>query len=211
MKGCAKVKERPILFSTAMVCAILDGQKTQTRRIVKDKIKPIINECFRVNGKWCNYTSDYDLINLCPYGAVGDRLWVRETFAPVYDSCEHSELIDYPEEKWISGYAYKAYGVNTVDNWKPSIFMPREASRIMLEITGIRVERLQVISEEDAKAEGVEKLGNILLWTYKDYLGKLQNRQLSAIESYQTLWESINGSESWDLNPWVWVVAFKRI
>jgi hypothetical protein len=148
------MKERPILFSAPMVRAILDGRKTQTRRVIKEKL---------MRGEGAH-------VNNCQYGKPGDRLWVRETF------CYHD---------YLARYLYKADGVTGV-KWKPSIFMPRIASRIMLEITGIRVERLQDISEEDAIAEGWPKSSD---W-------------------YRSLWESINGQGSWVLNPWVWVIEF---
>jgi hypothetical protein len=201
-----------------MVRAILDGRKSQTRRIVKLRVVPIVEECFRVNGKWCNHTFDYDLVNLCPYGVPGDRLWVKETHSfwchsiesvgVEYASGGDDKVVDFPGKagmpplsvqvrKTISGKRVK----------RPSIFMPRWASRITLENTSVRVERLQDISEADAIAEGVEKLSHGFL----DYSRKLDAQLGDARASYFTLWESINGEGSWALNPWVWVIEFKRV
>lgn len=136
----------------------------------------------------------------CPYGLIGDRLWVKETFRPqdgMTTYCQHQDEIEYradgdrPKEP-------------TDCHWKPSIFMPRWASRITLEITGVRVERLNEISEEDAIAEGVEPLSH----GFKNYLGAdLQCGD--ARMSYMSLWESINGAGSWAKNPWVWCISFQ--
>lgn len=190
------MKERPILFSTPMVQAILEGRKTQTRRVVKQKHLPFVENLLGgfLNGKWNQRP--------LPYGKKGDHLWVRETFTKI-----EPNILLYRADEMFDGMEAGDFGWS----WKPSIFMPRAASRITLEVTNVRVERLQDISEADAVAEGIEKLGNILLWTYKNYSDAPKNRQLSAVESYQTLWESINGAGSWNLNPWVWVVEFRRI
>lgn len=190
------VKERPILFSAPMVRAILYGRKTQTRRIMKDPF------------------------NDCPYGKPGDRLWVRETWANVKTEptwtgaamCEEGQIV------------YRAdFGPEPVDwNWRPSIHMPRAASRINLEITGIRVERLNDISESDAVAEGIESFrpvpgdgpGSIYDgYIYKDYTGKnaVPYFITDPRESFRTLWESINGPGSWGKNPWVWVIDFQDL
>lgn len=176
-------KEKPILFSTPMVKAILEGRKTMTRRIKKDQ-------------------SDLSnvLIGKCPY-EKGMRLWVKETFFNDADF----------EEQPI--YVYKADNENYPrgsSGWKPSIFMPRAASRITLEITNIRVERLQDISEEDSIKEGVE---TALVENYrmtKNYLTN-QFELYNPKKSFKTLWQSINGQESWDVNPWVWAITFKQI
>ena len=161
--------ERPILFSAPMVRAILDGNKTQTRRVVK--LKPDYMETFlRLPNK----------VACCPYGQPGGRLWVRETFEDC-ESALHSCVL------------YRADGGTPGTKWTPSIHMPRWASRITLEITGVRVERLQDISEEDAISEGTP-------FPCGGWVG-----------GYQKLWESIHGPGSWDLNPWVWVVEFKRV
>lgn len=215
------MKERPILFSAPMVRAILDGRKTQTRRILKPAPLPPVARWIMSNNQWVpkalnevvqqQYVSTWPMSLKCPYGIIGDRLWVRETFAPVYDSCEHPELPDCPKEEWITGYAYKAYGVNTVDKWKPSIFMPRAASRITLEITNVRVERLQDISESDAKAEGViagcSNCGDPV--DYDNCKCGIQKPEYR--DSYIWLWNEINGKDAWNKNPWVWVIEFRRI
>lgn len=156
------MKERPILFSGPMVRAILDGRKTQTRRLIKPG-RP------------------------CPYGQAGERMWVREAWGR------------HPESHTI---VYKAdadrpphfIGKSCEPKWRPSIHMPRAYSRILLEITGVRRERLHDISNGDALAEGVEpRLGH------------------SAAYCFSLLWESIHGPNAWDVNPWVWVIEFKKL
>ena len=161
--------ERPILFSAPMVRAILDRTKTQTRRVVK--LKPDYMETFlRLPNK----------VACCPYGQPGGRLWVRETFEDC-ESALHSCVL------------YRADGGTPGTKWTPSIHMPRWASRITLEITGVRVERLRDNREADAISEGTP-------FPCGGWVG-----------GYQKLWESIHGPGSWDLNPWVWVVEFKRV
>lgn len=229
------IKERPMLFSGSMVRALLDGRKTQTRRIIKPQPEPIPSD----PGKhwWaCNNVQMMVGIegelrdepgmagSFCPYGGPGDRLWVRETFkieptpgcsfgdfmmgrkhSAIYKADDRridlsgevvtgngfvidvgSEASDYPMEK---------YGA-----WRPSIHMPRWASRITLEITDVRLERLNEISPEDAKAEGVGNCG---------YAFPRGNH--IDIESFARLWESINGPGSWDINPWVWALTFRKV
>ena len=206
-------KERPILFSAPMVRAILDGRKTQTRRIAKvtDKdckpgmITPLAGFVPRTIANHISY---------CPYGKTGDRLWVRETFK------QYNGIISYKADgNWISDF-------NDIDNfnphenikWKRSIHMPRSASRILLEITGVRVERLQDISEEDAIAEGISRVPFRPCdgWPICDgyMVGKddgVTGLAAKASTAYKKLWESINGPGSWDMNPFVWVVEFRRI
>lgn len=189
-------KERPIIFSTEMVRAILEGRKTQTRRIKKGKFNYVDVEC--------------------PYGKIGDRLWVRESFANtlLYDGNEKAD------------YYYKAdksEGFHELRNrgqWKPSIYMPREASRITLEITNIRVERLQSIGEIDAKQEGVKvpvspdgKYLVALTGKYPtcNYFKPEKKNYFQA--EFASLWDSINAKKGfgWDKNPWVWVIEFTKI
>lgn len=196
-------KEHPILFSTPMVQAILEGRKTQTRRILKPQpvgiMKPhqLCDDGFFKKehiGKWLWETESGESLKLCPYGQPGDILWVRETF-----------LVEYSRHKEF--YEYKADYSDTLAKevvWKPSIFMPREAARILLRVIDIRVERLQDISEEDAIAEGVS-LPNYADQAIRDV------RYPDPSTIYAELWESINGEGSWDANPWVWVVKFERI
>ena len=219
------IKERPILFSALMVRAILDVRKTQTRRVMKFQppssdyqlsrlmdttdrtLRKHIGKLHWVKMDGLNIVDETPDYFLCPYGEIGDRLWIKETY------CKHGALISYKaDDDWIAEYR-KSSDFNVIDNpkWEPSIYMPRIASRITLEITDIRVEQLQDISEEDALAEGV----NI----YAPYVGVdcegnvIESDIISWMPSdyYRELWESINGKGSWDLNPWVWVIQFKRI
>lgn len=204
------MKERPILFSGPMVKAILDGRKTQTRRVVKHK-----NDWYMEGGmswpEFESYVYAEDGIKVpCPYGQPGDRLWVRETWAPLAVSSKGAYYrADIEEPK--SGA------------WKPSIHMPRWASRITLEITGIRVERLQEIGRDDAFAEGlsaITKDGKLIKYGITDRDGLPGNDdygwhwskfEVDARLAYRKLWESINGPGSWDANPLVWVVEFRRV
>jgi hypothetical protein len=204
------MKERPILFSTEMVQALLDGRKTMTRRVVKgaalDWLAPEI------------FTPEFvaDPANsLCPYGQVGDVLWVRESFVKATDS--------------EGDYVYKALSTlskKIFTKWKPSIFMPKAACRLRLKITNVRVERLQEISEDDAKAEGIFYYDSPLFneVRYADYLN-LASDWREAISSFRSLWDSVNGAKkgrprngsgevvdySWSSNPWVWVVVFEKV
>lgn len=177
-------KTKPILFSTPMIQALLEGRKTQTRRIVNNKWLPIVEECLRVNGKWVWETIDFSLTT--PYGKVGDLLWVRETFFVQ----ENNEEVFY---RATDGFK------NDKVNWRPSIFMPRWASRITLEITDIRVERLQDISEDDAAEEGSVMVA-------PDYLDGNPNEYRETFK--ELIWKKINGADSWENNPWVWCVTF---
>lgn len=193
------MKIRPILFSTEMVHALLAGRKTQTRRIVKPQ--PPAPEC--------SYSA---LLKKCPYGQPGDLLWVRETWA--WDG-----QTSFTDLQAIGNFWYKADDTGySPAKWKPSIFMPKEAARIFLRITDVRVERLQDISEEDAKAEGAQpsshRCGG---FGYYEAGGDVHECECQgfienspAIEGYKWLWESINGAGSWGANPWVWVISFER-
>ena len=187
MKEMKEMKERPILFSGPMANAIRDGRKTQTRRKVKFPLKDPLTGC-DVAGREVN-----SLIRQgdspCPYGQPGDRLWVRETWAP------HADMPRSAIYRCDRGGDYQD-NVTPNFRWRPSIFMPRWASRILLEITAVRVERLQDISNEDALAEGVDLSGGLRMRTMPWAL-------------YRELWESINGDGSWEANPWVWVIEFK--
>lgn len=198
------MKETPILFSTEMVKAILEGIKTQTRRIVKPQSGILTDELARSLNVRPPKEQNTPVIK-CHYGKIGDVLWVRETFMPVTSFCE---------ERVESGYAYKATDVDWGEyaKWKPSIFMPKEAARIWLRITNICVERLQDISEEDAIAEGVERCSHYPKIDGWKYYGKEKGWYLgSAISSFKSLWQSINGEQSWNDNPYVWVVEFEQI
>lgn len=213
------VKQRPILLSTPMVRAIIAGQKTHTRRIAKPANEIDTQWCPHFfDGKWHVYDEDGNCIKKvnCPYGQIGDQLWVRETYFPATNQ-QGSEIFVYKadqDDQWIADFAEEDNG-----GWKPSIFMPRIASRILLEITDIRVERLYDITPEDAVAEGIapcqypnipEGFINSGKAHWFDYI---QNKfcLASAKSSYFSLWEKINGRKSLESNPWVWVIEFKRI
>ena len=218
-------KERPILFSAPMIKAILGGTKTQTRRVVKwpatlsgsfehlrTDATAIINDGRKPIGlSW-------------PYGQPGDRLWVRETFSPFVDSSIPARIdaasyvvltdgtqVYRRDGAIVPGLSSYAPGAFDHVRWRPSIHMPRWASRITLEVTSVRVERLQDITEEDARAEGVEACGGFMATSgcWMNY--GLDGPALStARDSFSSLWSSINGPESWDANPFVWVVGFRR-
>ena len=203
------MKERPIIFSGPMVRAILAGRKTQTRRVVKPQPDSKIADEAYWNIGGFRLRDDAANPLPCPYGSPGDRLWVRETF-----SVEHCYAGLPPSllEFTSTGIWYWADGNPHYGDWtkpKPSIHMPRWASRITLEITGVRVERLNDISEVDAAEEGVRYMGEGE--GYEDYCHGSGTWCTSSKASFTSLWESINGPGSWALNPWVWVVEFKRL
>ena len=192
------MKERPILFSAPMVRAILEGKKTQTRRVWKQPT----SLCMKDD---CLYATEHDARQsfnpiardeiVCPYGQRGDRLWVRETWQYSW-APEDADLKDC--------YIYKAdFPEYKATPWRPSIHMPRAASRLTLEVMGVRVERLQDISEDDASAEGCP----LPMRQRKQYV----DRDDTAYGWFRQLWKVINGVESWDQNPWVWVVEFKKV
>lgn len=215
------MKERAFNAKPHEVRAILAGTKTQTRRVVRKQfgsdaivaeVAATTPEGWQVSGHsglwWDDAGACIDDAVRCPYGQPGDRLWVRETWMDLLcTGIEH-----YNQNKERTRYAYRAdtppgsygdearkgYGLK----WCPSIHMPRSASRILLEVVSVRVERLQDISEVDARSEGaeprqVEEDDTVLEGEWR--------------EGYRMLWESINGPGSWDANPWVWVVEFKRV
>jgi len=187
------MKERPILFSAPMVRALLDGSKTQTRRVAKLTANGHVKEPGG-HRRW--HTADFDARLACPYGQPGDRLWVRETWA----RDDEDGSLCYRADIGQGGEA-DDWERNRIDGapryrWRPSIHMPRAASRITLEITSVRVERLQDISRGDSMSEGcpfpnMAKGDDPSQW-------------------FRNLWGSINGHESWQTNPLVWVVEFKR-
>lgn len=241
------MKERPILFSGPMVRALLDGSKTQTRRVVHNPHRNdggwVVQDCGKgwwpyrshdgESGCYLDRQKDGDYYSeaplRCPYGQPGDRLWVRETWG----------LHAYADESdWLKGgctaldledsvIAYRADWGTMQDSchWRPSIHMPRAASRITLEVTGVRVERLEDISEADAIAEGIELQPEPVIaggWSGENRFtlkgmgtgacaGDVSWTAPTAAELYQRLWESINGPGSWEANPWVWVIEFKRV
>lgn len=186
------MKERPILFTGPMVRALLDGTKTQTRRIAKEfhglDVDAILKRFPNQSG--------------CPYGEPGDQLWVRETHRPIFGQTCGLIAVDYqadPQEKWgrMRDHAGKP-------KWTPSIHMRREYSRILLEIISVRVERLNDCSEADAKAEGVAE------WA-RGACAAGNPHSYTNLGYYMLLWEQINGAGSWDANPWCWAITFKRV
>lgn len=190
------MRERPILFNGEMVRAILDSRKTQTRRVVKQRLgwRTTIDEgkflCEDMYGDWHEWKG--------PYGQPGDRLWVRETWGFCADGLPNDDRPIHPVH---GGCLYRATEPEAVSGdesdmrWKPSIHMPRWASRINLEITNIRVERLNDISEDDACKDG----------GFSPFTRDCKKPKFKA------LWESVYGEGSWEENSWVWVIEFKRI
>lgn len=187
------MKERPILFNGPMVRAILEGRKTQTRRLFN---APPWD--YEIDDGQCWVEDIYgDWHFWCPFGQPGDRLWVRETFSPAYTFSEEGSF------RWAHYRATLEKGIGYTPRWRPSIHMPRWASRITLEITGVRLERLQSISETDAVAESCRP-------------GRMDELSSSSIyrnarENFFTLWDDIYGQGAWTVNPWVWAIEFKRI
>lgn len=197
------MKARPILFNTDMVKAILAGRKTQTRREVKtwkdERLPKFVNGAMEGS---------------CPFGQPGDLLYVRETFR-LYDSSMECACYDPCTCSRHHGKPmYFADGFSAKDElkWKPSIHMPREFSRLTLEITDVRVERLQDISEEDARSEGIQSKPGIAVIEGKQtpspvyFVGGL-HPEGSPSEAFRSLWSSIYSN--WHTNPWVWVVEYK--
>ena len=196
------MKEIPILFTGAMVRALIEGRKTQTRRIVKNATGAFFDHAayepveirhrewaFRdKSAKSLLTAAEGSPVFRCPYGTRGDRLWVKETFSHVDDF--HGKPLT----------SYRATAANPLPHWKPSIFMPRLLSRILLEIVEVRVERLQDITPEEAIAEGIDWYD---IYRLEEHL---------AVRAYRALWESINGDKyPWESNPWVWVITFKKV
>lgn len=198
-----EMKARPILFSAPMVLAILEARKNQTRRVVKYNaaiggIHPAVAGIVHRGDGWFGFEADEGIKRQfattfpfhtirCPYGQAGDQLWVKETW------------LDLSNDPDLATIEYRAdYDASTMPDWKwkPSIFMPKDYSRITLEVTEVRVERLQDISPQDAIKEGI---------------GMTMRNEPPAVQRYAELWESINGPGSWAENPWVWVVEFRRI
>lgn len=199
------MKERPILFSGPMVRAILTGRKTQTRRILKPQRD---RDGFLFGPDYVANEFQYgDNTVRCPYGQPGDRLWVREAWT----HCDRCGRTDYQAD--VNKPRNCRHCDASLGNWKPSIHMFREASRITLEIISIRAERLNDISEEDAKAEGIHKIAHGRSGYYYSAFNKEPDPKnwCHPCSAYKELWESINGRGSWDLNPWVWVVEFKEV
>jgi hypothetical protein len=208
--------DRPILFSGEMVRAILEGRKTQTRRVIKKTVDFTSQDKLPKNWIWAKHMlpdedAEFIGVPVCPYGIPGDRLWVRETWQVEYrgDSTDGSTayVVTYKADKsknWLRvdekeyWKYHKLFDKNSV--WHPSIFLPRLASRILLEVVSIRVEMVQDISLTDINAEGTP----FTLHRDKRPYG-------SRREHFQRLWDSINSNHQWFRNPWVWVIEFKRI
>jgi hypothetical protein len=206
-------RERPILFNGDMVRAILEGRKTQTRRVVKPQ--PGNDNRIRWPGRKnivINIRDDR-VPQLCPYGQPGGRLWVRETHAIVprtaYAMSDGADQVLRPDDSHDAAVFKAGWELSPPGRWRPSIHMPRWASRITLEVTDVRVERLQDISEEDAKAEGVWKYGDEDCWEI--YTKTTSFGTSCPRRSFESLWQSINGPDSWNANPWVWVIEFRRL
>lgn len=226
-----------MIFNGEMVRAILDGRKTQTRRIMKNQPAgdypdtPALIRSVGGGFQWYGHYGDSSIFN-CPFGAVGDRIWVRETWGVVSHELDEDGRIqpwspDRPataihEMPFGNGY-YTGHAIYAADGeftwgdddgyedgrscWKPSIHMPRAACRILLEVTGVRVERLNSISQEDAQAEGMELTGWRPTYSDPDSGGEVW----TPYDNFAQLWESIYGEESWKANPWVWVIEFKVV
>ena len=217
-----ETRERPILFSAPMVRAILDGQKTQTRRVVDFKKIAKKTGCTRGRLAWSKLLNnwavfdgngDADLCEVdCPYGKTGDLLWVRETWSPEYIYREIAPR----EIPVFSDIWYWADGDPTAGDWarpKPSIHMPNWARRIMLRIVNVRMERVQDISKADAEAEGVQSYYVSGIYSHGEKGCISRDSELTNIDRFSHLWNSINASRGhgWDANPWVWVIEFKRV
>ncbi|MCU6666129.1 hypothetical protein [Silvania hatchlandensis] len=214
--------ERGMIFNEEMVRALLDGRKTQTRRIMKPQpevcprgghwwpsnvfktMLHIEEEMQNGKGGWGGVVG-----NACRFGDVGDRIWVRETWAEAGAGAPDLKLYraNYPAH--VPSHYENVPRAEDI-RWTPSIHMPRWASRILLEISDVRVERLNSISEEDARAEGVPPAGD-LLPDYPDTYLTPAGDFATAKVAFQRLWQSIYGEESWQANPWVWVITFRRI
>ncbi|MEA4465557.1 hypothetical protein VBR84_14785 [Klebsiella pneumoniae] len=200
------MKERGMIFNGEMVRALLSGRKTQTRRIIKDCTvgRDQISKFIQIEKKFIGcYPEDVpELIReCCPYGIPGDRIWVREAFRVHSRATDVATLVYKASERnsWTEQTRRVPVAVcnkpATPEKWTPSLHMPRWASRILLEITGVRVERLRSMSQDDARAEGVIAASG----------------PMEAGLAFRELWDSIYGEESWKANPWVWVIEFKRV
>ncbi|MFM3315914.1 hypothetical protein [Klebsiella variicola] len=215
--------ERGMIFNGEMVRALLDGRKTQTRRPIKWKQTRFTEIGEREDGSRWPWSEDAehacDFWHACPFGAVADRIWVRETWSSdfanyypndrVWYAADNNRRLDIEVVDGVRGIYSPESDVHVPFRWRPSIHMPRWASRILLEITDVRVERLNAISEEDARAEGIID-GGCLNCGEPEPCG-CANPEPDATDAFAYLWQSIYGQESWNANPWVWVISFERI
>lgn len=211
------MKEIPVLFNAEMVRAILDGRKTQTRRPFKVQPEYIGTIDGLETWNWNQWTWQYGKLKklrietVSPFGIVGDHLWVRETFCGyIQTSYEYDEWEEATTEKIKERFPmtveYRATSKSRPYKWRPSIHMPRWASRITLKVTDIRVQRVQEISEEDAMAEGCEER---LISGYMENGGVVSPDTFKAKEEFECLWNSIYNT--WDANPWVWAATFEVV
>lgn len=223
------IKERPILFSCEMVRAILGGRKSMARRVVKIKADGI-EPAERYPGEWQPWRGGERLPTIfCPYGEVGERLWVRETWSLCSLSQDGRDTVAYRADGAIHDtandiiYEKAPFTIDDLERdqptvkwakWTPSIHMPRWASRLMLEVTGVRVERLHEITDQDCEREGVVD-------HYACEEPNLESHdpddcgvhRCNPIADFRRTWDALNGPRGfgWDSNPWVWVVSFKRL
>ena len=200
------MNEKPILFNGEMVRAILGGRKTQTRRVVKDQGR--VPTVLQSDGNRPKHVPDW-FTDYCPYGGHGDRLWVRET---------HWRAEGEGTGGKVRFLQYKATSPDDPplgDRWRPSIHMPRWASRITLEVVEVRMQRVQDITDEDAIAEGVQyvvddfaRCGDGTMDSCEQVALGLDHRR-----TFSLLWDDLNTKRGygWDTNPWVWAVTFKRL
>lgn len=212
----SEIKERPILFSGPMVRSILEGRKTVTRRIAKPVKHPDLGNIYTPGALVLENEPQHVIDRACPYGQPGDRLWVRESLRldPEYGHYyaaggRHGETVYlcslFDDEDKQTGPSYDGL---LPERSVPSIHLHRRYSRILLEITAVRVERLQDISGDQSEAEGVDAA------MCRQFLETSPSRhecKEAVIHGFSGLWASINGSDNWAANPWVWVVEFKRV
>lgn len=233
VEGEFAMKERPIIFSTEMVEAILDGRKFQTRRVIKPQPWHRRNErppnqwCWARKGRiddihefmkvdhavwWDKVKSPQSMLHFCPYGQPGDLLWVRETFKITSHNTSVATVEYKDGDTWFRRFGEQKIGRFGV--WRPSIHMPRWASRITLEVTGVRVERVRDISYHDAIAEGcpTDNYHDVHPVSGKQRGDIMGRGRIGPTAWFANLWDSINAKRgySWASNPWTWVVEFER-
>lgn len=226
------MKTTPIIMNSEQVRALMDGKKTQTRHVIKEPCNGVTTDI--EDGEACITNQNDEWVpRVSPFGQQGDLMWVRETWGKVvmvelfgFSPGSRTEEIVYKAGRKVhrsvdrpeNSYSFDDWPLSFVDDttppkWRRSIHMPRWASRLTLKITGVRVERLQYISEEDAQAEGIERVGGGASCSpWRDYSNGKSNGSFSApSSSYRSLWQSIYGYDSWESNPWVWVIEFEVI